>query len=165
MSLLASLFAKKKETQRKGTPACDLRRHVSQPIYYLQSYCQDKHTRIHHNWGHLASFSETDMKSRGLDIVLADLREFPHRDSERRLETSNKTPEGKRDAKAWRESVPVFISLLPDGAIQLTPTAKWSRAAWTHLTDESLTLKQPTTPEAFFQALTTAFDRCMPEGA
>lgn len=162
MSLLGSLLAKK-EAAPKLTAICDVRRHVSQPVYFLQSYCREKQTGIHTNWGYLVSLTEAEMKLQGLGLVLADLREYPHRDSDHRLPTSNKTPEGKRQDKAWRESVPVLVSHLPDGTLEFTPAARWSRSAWTHLTDRTLTLQQPTTPEAFFEMLTAAFDRCIPE--
>jgi len=123
----------------------------------------DRQTGIYTNWAQLLTVAEEQMRERGLERIMGDLREFPSRDVTRRSIPDTKSPDGKRDAKARRESVPVLVRLLPADAIEFTPCARWSRSAWTHLTDKAVVLRQPTTPLAFFQALSDAFDRCIPE--
>jgi hypothetical protein len=160
MSILSSILQK----QRKGatpTPGnCLVLRNSNKGTYYVQPMCRDKATGIFNNWGYLMPVAQADMKSRGLEILSAELRQCSSRASDQSPATSKESPEGRRDAKAWRESVHVSLSLLADGNLEFAPSAKWSRGAWTYPATLSLTLKQPTTAEAFFQTLSAAFDRC-----
>jgi len=165
MRILGSLFQTKKEAAPRPTPICHVLSHAGQPLYFLQSFCRNKQTGIYDNWGYLARVSAEDMKLRGPEIILGDLQAFPSRDSDYRVATSNRTPEGKRDARSTRESMIVQISLERDGDLVLTPMAKCKRSAWTSLPDGSLRLKQPASAEALFEALTVAFERCSREQA
>jgi hypothetical protein len=141
---------------------CGILRSTKQSVYYLESHCVDRRTGIYTNWAQMLAVSDEQMRKQGLQQVMADLREFPSREIAQRSVPDTKSPDGRRDAKARRESVPVLVTLLPADAIEITPCARWSRSAWNHLADRTIVLQQPTTPVAFFQALSDAFDRCIP---
>ncbi|SRR5436309_1100655 len=147
----------------KLSAVCEILRHLERPIYHLVPSCRDKASGVITNWGPVISISEEEMRSHGLDLLLAEFREFPSRDSAARSVPNPRTPEGRREAKAWRESVPICVTFMEDGTIKFIPCARWGRGAWEHLTDSALALKQPTTPTEFFQTLCTAFERCKPE--
>jgi hypothetical protein len=116
------------------------------------------------NWCPLVQVSEDDMRSHGLDLLLAEFREFPTRDSNARSVPSRETADGRRDAKIRRESVPIFVTLLQDGTIEFIPCARWSRSAWIHLSDSVVTIKRSAMSAEFFDAISTAFERCRPDG-
>jgi hypothetical protein len=148
----------------KISAACEILRHLERPVYHLEPCCRDKASGAFLNWRPLVQVSEDEMRSRGLDLVLAEFHEFLGRDSDRRSVPSRETADGRREAKVRRESVPIFVSLLQDGTIELIPCARWSRSAWTHLPDSAVIIKQSATPTEFFDAVTTAFQRCRPDG-
>jgi len=160
MSVLTRMFGKKQSPTPRIIPICAVLRHTRQPGFFLQSFCRDKFAGFHRNWGYLQSLSEAEMRTNGLQVVLADLEDYSRRDSDQRVNTDSKTPQGRKDSKAMRESVQVEIELLPDGSLQCIPTSKAQRGVWTHLTDAALTLSLPSTTDRFFSRLQAAFDHC-----
>jgi hypothetical protein len=145
----------------KPYPNCTVLKDAQRQTYFVEALCVDKHTGILTNWRPLIALSKEDMVLHGFDVVMRELREFSTRDSDQRSVPASSTPEGRRDAKWRRASVPVSVELKPDGSILLTPCARWSRSAWTFLTDRAATLSPPIPPAEFINKLELAFDQCV----
>ncbi len=145
----------------KPFPHCTVLRDAERQTYFVEPHCIDSHTGVITNWGPLIALTKEDMSQRGLELVIRELQEFPSRDSAQRSVPQNNSSDGRRDARRRRASVPVFVEMVPDGALALTPSASWSRWAWTDLADKTIRLTLPTTPSEFFRTLESAFDRCV----
>ena len=149
----------------KPYPNCTVLKDATRQAYFVEALCMDKHTGIVTNWRPLITLSKEEMGLHGFDVVMKELREFCTRDSDQRSVPASSSPEGRRDAKWRRASVPVSIELKSDGSILLTPCAQWSRSAWTFLTDKAATLSPPISRAEFINKLEMAFDQCLAAAA
>jgi hypothetical protein len=113
-------------------------------------------------FGDFVHLSAEGMRTKGLDLILADFQEYPSRDPKHGSVVSGFTPEAKKASKLLKnyDQVSVWLtseSMLSLGAVSVTGRGRESGVV--RKTDvEPVSLPCPN--EAFFDKLLRAFEKC-----
>jgi len=113
-------------------------------------------------FGEFVHVSLDDMRTKGLDLILADLREYPNRDPNHGSVVNGLTPEAKKARKFLRDYDEVIICLESESALSLGPVCVTgrSRDSGTVRKVDVRIISLPCSNEAFFHELRQAFDKC-----
>jgi hypothetical protein len=129
-------------------------------LYILERWCRPKDSGLLKPWGEFVHLSETDVRNKGLDIILADLATFRTRDCSAGSEF---TISPQRKKKAWKllgECDEVAISLHLGSELWIDPMIVTGRRKARGEQKDRLFLSLPSTNEKFFSILEEAYEKC-----
>jgi hypothetical protein len=113
-------------------------------------------------FGDFVHVTVEDMQRGGLNLILADLEQYPRRDPNGGSVINGLTPEAKKARKLLREYDEVIVSLHSGSGLTLGPVCVTGRSG------DSGTVRKvdvrivtlPCSSEAFFHELLRAFEKC-----
>ena len=144
----------------KTNPLVNIYRHAHLTKYILEHLCVLKPTGGCTPWGKLLHLTEEEMRTKGLQIVLADLEEFESRDSDDGAETNGVTPGAKKARKMLRDYWSVWVATRPGPALEITPLLETGRDSAVEYPEGRAIIRLPCSSEKFFKTLNRAFDKC-----
>jgi hypothetical protein len=113
-------------------------------------------------FGDFVHVSATDMRTKGLDLILADFQEYSSRDPKHGSVVSGFTPEAKKASKFLRAYDEVSVWLASESVLSLGPvcvTGRTRESGVVNKEDVQL-ISLPCSNEGFFQKLLGAFEKC-----
>jgi hypothetical protein len=113
-------------------------------------------------YGEFIQVSADDMRSKGLDLILADFQEYSQRDPKHGSVIHGFSPDAKKASKFLRAYNQVDVSRQSESVLSLGPVCVTGRSGFSGVVnkqDVSL-VSLPCSNEAFFQKLTAAFEKC-----
>lgn len=144
----------------KTIATLDLYRHAHEPKFILVRHAPDKQVSgVHVPWGELIHLSDEEVRVRGIEIVLADLREFTSRDSDAEAVWS-RVGARKNAEKVLRDYFGVSIGLLEQPMLDVWSWHESARGRRVTLPEDHFQLALPCSAQLFYATISDAFNRC-----
>ena len=141
-------------------PSTSLYRHASRPKFILMRMCQPHGSGVITAWGKFVHLSEDEVRLKGLDIILRDLKEFPSRDSSFCSEFTGSLEHKRKVRRVLRDYWQVSISLRAGPALWIGPMVETGRNRGVGYAEDRIVVALPCSNEKFYGFLCQAYDRC-----
>ncbi len=137
-------------------PTLEVFRNQREGGYSLLNYAVNPLNQFTVGWGKFVHASEAEMKSRGLDLVLANLAEFSSRDGSGKCDLDRMPSAARRRFLSTHKSISVF---LPDpNRLMLQGTTRHSATGSAGMPEQRIEMRLPMPQTSFYSALIRAFD-------
>jgi len=148
---------------RQGQPSIGVYKHGTKDAYLFVRHAPlGPDGGASTTYGDFVHINPDDMQIKGLDLILADFKEYFRRDPKHGSVLDGFSPEAKNASKFLRAYDQVDVSLQSDSALSLSPICVTTRSG-----DSGVVRKQdislvslPSSNEVFFQRLMEAFEKC-----
>ena len=141
-------------------PATSLYRHARKPQFILMRMYQPEGSGVIMSWGKFLHLSEDEVRRKGLDIVLRDLKEFPLRDSSVGSEFAGSLEHKRQVRKMLREYWCVSISMRTGPVVWIDPIVETGRNRGVGYAEDRIVLPLPSSNQKFYGCLRQAYDKC-----
>ena len=111
-------------------------------------------------WGKFVYLSEDEVRLKGLDIILQDLREFPSRDRSFDSEFTGSLEHKRKVRKMLRDYWRVSISLRAGPVLWVDPTVETGRDRGVGYAEDRIVVPLPCSNEKFYEYLRQAYGKC-----
>lgn len=139
----------------KTIPICDLYMNKDKTLFLLGSCAIESTYGMTVTYGNLKHILQEDMKSRGLDIVLKDLEEFPRREKKQdeKSELQKMTP--AEEKKFHKDHRYILLQQNNKNTLEMTPMKPVKKG---FSGNKETVVSLPCTNADFFESLMQAFE-------
>jgi hypothetical protein len=143
-------------------PIISVYKHGTKDVYLFLRQAPLGNGGMSTTYGEFVHVSADDMRNKGLDLILADFREYSQRDPKHGSVIHGFSPKAKKANKYLRAYDEVHVWLESESVLGFGPVCVTSRSGDSGIVDKqdvtSVTL--PCSSDVFFQNLTAAFGKC-----
>src|SRR5512138_1099158 len=131
-------------------PSSTLCRHARRSEFMLMRMCQPEGFGVITAWGKFVHLSDDEVRLRGLDIILEDLKQFPSRDSTVGSEFTGSLEHKRKLRKMLRDYWAVGISLRAGPVLWLAPVVETGRDRGVGYAEDRIVVPLPCSNERFY---------------
>ena len=138
----------------------ELYRHASRPKFILMRMCQPQDSGVITARGRFVHLPDEEVRLKGIDIILQDLKEFPSRDSSPGSEFTGSLEHKRKVRKMLRDYWNVSISLRTGPVLWIDPIVETGRNRGVGYAEDRVVVPLPCSNKNFYEFLCQAYDRC-----